>query len=130
VNFLAIPAVTEAQVDAFLAAAAPMIGASPYQADMGAKKPQQRTLKAQNEPLPDAATLTTAMQLIPNDGPANWEHWNAIGMALWAATGGSDAGCALWHEWSAGTRVTPPPRRKLAGSTTHRALRHKPVQAS
>ena len=37
---------------------------------------------------------------IPNDGPSDWEAWNRIGMALWAATGGAEAGRELWHAWS------------------------------
>lgn len=43
------------------------------------------------------------MQWIPNgkvDDPLEWVDWNNIGMALFAATGGSDEGSALWNEWS------------------------------
>jgi hypothetical protein len=36
---------------------------------------------------------------IPNTGP-DWEHWNKIGMAVFAATEGSDEGLEAWREWS------------------------------
>lgn len=42
------------------------------------------------------------MRVIPNSLPeATWEWWNRIGMALWAATGGSAEGLALFQKWSA-----------------------------
>jgi len=40
------------------------------------------------------------MAAIPNTGPADWDAWNRIGMALWAATGGSAFGGELWDQWS------------------------------
>ena len=90
---------TEGQIDAFLTAAAAVIGAPAYQTKPAAHK----KLKAAPEPAetPEPEVLATAMQLIPNDGPADWEHWNAIGMALFAATNGSEAGRDLWLAWSA-----------------------------
>src|SRR5207248_3262517 len=42
-----------------------------------------------------------AVKDIPNDGPANWEFWNKIGMAIWAASGGSHLGGFAWFAWSA-----------------------------
>jgi hypothetical protein len=40
------------------------------------------------------------MASIPNSGASDWEHWNKVGMALFAATGGSALGGELWNEWS------------------------------
>ncbi len=98
-DFAAAPAVTEAQVDAFLAAAAPVVGAPPYAARKAAKRPTKPA--EPDEALPDLAQLAAAMRFVPNDGPADWEHWNSVGLALFAATGGSDAGRDLWVAWSA-----------------------------
>ena len=44
--------------------------------------------------------VTLWMQGIPNHG-VDWNEWNTVGLALWRATGGSESGCILWHEWSA-----------------------------
>src|SRR5208337_791305 len=47
----------------------------------------------------DLALLAAAMEAIPNDSDS-WDDWNRIGMALFAATGGSDEGLELFHKWS------------------------------
>jgi hypothetical protein len=100
VDLAAVPAVNEAQIDSFLAAAAPVIGAA-------VPRPPKRPAKASTEPDPvdeppaDLARIATAMRLIPNKSPANWEWWNSIGLALFAATEGSNAGRDLWVEFSA-----------------------------
>ncbi len=71
------------------------------------KRPTLRLIEGVAEPVDEPAAgadleqLTAAMQLIPNDGAPDWHHWSAVGMAVWAATGGSDAGRALWLAWSA-----------------------------
>jgi hypothetical protein len=39
---------------------------------------------------------------IPNDGPPDWERFNLIGMSVFAASGGSDEGLAVFREWAAG----------------------------
>ncbi len=94
-----VPAVTEAQVTSFLAAAAAVIGGAVPKPGPG--RPGKTQTQADDEPLPELAQVATAMRLIANDGPADWEGWNSIGLALWAATAGSDEGLALWLEWSA-----------------------------
>lgn len=38
---------------------------------------------------------------LPFISPEGYEQWIRVGMAIHAASGGSDAGFALWHEWSA-----------------------------
>ena len=40
------------------------------------------------------------MEAIPNDDATDWEEWNRIGMALFAATDGSGFGFWLFDEWS------------------------------
>jgi hypothetical protein len=47
----------------------------------------------------DSTLITMALSVIPND-ELDWENWNRIGMATWAATGGSDAGFDAFDEWS------------------------------
>ncbi len=58
-------------------------------------------------PLPDACPaewraerdrVESALATLTPDG---YEHWIRVGMALHHASGGSDEGFALWHEWSA-----------------------------
>jgi hypothetical protein len=44
--------------------------------------------------------LREAIAVIPNAGVTDWEAWNAFGLALWAATGGSEEGRLLFHDWS------------------------------
>jgi hypothetical protein len=44
--------------------------------------------------------VAAALAVIPNDGPANWDYWNHIGMASFRATGGTDTGFSLWCAWS------------------------------
>ena len=91
-----LPAVTETQIDAFLAAAGPLIGAKPVSTDKPAGAPHKQHADSGADPLDVAAALAT----IPNGEPADWEHWNRVGMATWAATGGSGPGFAAWCAWS------------------------------
>jgi len=49
--------------------------------------------------------ITAALACIPNndnDTPhgASWKQWSDMGLRLYAATGGSDVGLALWLDWS------------------------------
>lgn len=94
-----VTVITEAKADAFLTAVAPVLGAPPYTV----KQPAKRTTTAPQaaEPPPEPAQLAAVMQFIPNDGSADWEHWTKVGLALFAATAGSDAGRDLWVAWSA-----------------------------
>lgn len=88
-----LPAVTEDAILAFLVAVAPLIEATPP----NALSTETRTA---GEPQADPLRLVAALAAIQNTGPADWEAWNRIGMALWAATGGSALGAGMWHEWS------------------------------
>ena len=47
----------------------------------------------------DVLDVVAAVSILPNLD-LEWEGWNRIGMALWAATGGSPAGLAAWHAFS------------------------------
>jgi hypothetical protein len=55
------------------------------------------------------AEIEAAVDVIPNndvflfehsEGRASWEAWNNFGLAIYAATGGSDDGLILFHRWS------------------------------
>ena len=52
--------------------------------------------------LADIAELTEAMQFVPNNFARkdSWNEWTAIGMALFAATNGSEQGLALFDAFS------------------------------
>jgi hypothetical protein len=49
-------------------------------------------------PQADLQLLTRAAAALPNTG--GWDDWNRMGMALWGGTDGSEAGFALFDEWS------------------------------
>jgi hypothetical protein len=49
-----------------------------------------------------ARLIERALAVIPNDG--GWDEWNRIGMAIFAGTGGSEAGFQLFDEWSGRSR--------------------------
>lgn len=48
----------------------------------------------------DLEEIETALMAIPNHASVNWAEWNRIGMAVFAATGGSVAGLAMFDKWS------------------------------
>jgi hypothetical protein len=48
----------------------------------------------------DLDEIEAALMAIPNDASVNWEEWNRIGMAVFAATCGSAAGLAMFDRWS------------------------------
>lgn len=91
-----LPTITEADVTAFLADVAPVIGAKPEQRPTDRASPQTSRHGLRG----DALQVVAALCSIPNEGPADWEAWNRIGMASWAATGGSAAGLSAFHAWS------------------------------
>ena len=95
-----LPRVTEAQITAFLAAAAEMIGAEQKAARdtaLGGAFPHTPSMHG---PSADPLDVATALACIPNSGAPDWEWWNRVGMATWAATGGRLAGFAAWAAWS------------------------------
>jgi hypothetical protein len=88
--------ISEDDLTAFLAAAAESIGAQPEakRTDTLAHQSSGLGLRA------DTLQVLTALASIPNTGPSDWEWWNKIGMAIWAATNGSTAGLAAFLSWS------------------------------
>ena len=105
-----VPAITEAQLDAFLAEAAPLIGAEPKgdaapgAADDGAHQSSAHGAAA------DPLDVVAALAVIPPDDALNWDYWNKIGLATWAATGGSLSGLAAFAAWT--ERITAKHDRK------------------
>ncbi|MGH7119105.1 MAG: AAA family ATPase [Acetobacteraceae bacterium] len=93
----ALPAVTEAQIDTFLAAAAPLIEADPPGPRANGHDPHA----AHAEATADARDIAEVLAVIPNSGPKDWERFNRIGMASWAASGGSETGFVSFAAWSA-----------------------------
>jgi RecA-family ATPase len=91
-----LPAISEDAVLAFLREVAPLIGAEPPGYANGHARDHHAATDPQAEPLRVAA----AMAAIPNTAPADWDAWTRIGLALWAATGGSAFGAELWDQWS------------------------------
>jgi hypothetical protein len=85
--------------------------------------------------------IREALSLIPNPD-SNWTYWKeTIGMAIFAATDGSDEGFAAWDEWSRRSpaygesvtceeewdrmRVSPPTRNSGYASLHREAQRHE-----
>jgi hypothetical protein len=91
-----LPIVTEEQIGEFLAECAPIIGSKGERNGVDRVSPQTSGKGLRG----DTLQVVAALSCIPNDGPADWEAWNRIGMATWAATGGSTAGLAAFHAWS------------------------------
>jgi hypothetical protein len=88
-----LPAIAEADLIDFLNSIAPVIEAEPLSLDDGERKT--------SEPQADPLRIAAALDAIPNSGPANWEAWNRVAMAVWRATDGGDMG---WHALDAWSR--------------------------
>jgi hypothetical protein len=52
-----------------------------------------------DDTLADIDEVAAALAVLPNDDPS-WSEWNKRGMAIWAATAGSNEGFNLFDEWS------------------------------
>jgi hypothetical protein len=103
-----VPAVTEAQVTAFLAKVAEIIDAEPAEPKPRPRGKNGTAPGPDDNVVADIADITAALALIPNDGPPDWESWNSVGLAIWASTGGSGAGWVLWRDWSARNPANDP----------------------
>ena len=95
-----LPAITEAQVTAFLAAASAIIGSTEKETQDATKLGAMPHVPSIHGPSADPLDVAAALAVIPNDGSPDWEHWNRVGMATYAATGGGLAGFAAWVAWS------------------------------
>jgi putative DNA primase/helicase len=85
--------------------------------------------------------MAAAIAIPNNDKEPDWEHWNSVGMEIFAASTGDDAGRLIFDTWS---RRQPdfynpdlvrerwthyrrsPPTQKGAGSLFHRAMQAQP----
>lgn len=93
--------VTEEQVERFLDAAGELIGATTQTRQMSLDEtsvhpPRMQHHGAEAEP----SDVARALNVIPNDGPADWNDWKRIGLAAYAATGGSWDGFDAFDSWS------------------------------
>lgn len=92
-----LPAVTEEEITALFAEITGDVGAeTPAEAEAQSDR-QASSLGQAGELL----AVMSAVHAIPNDRPPDWEAWNRIGMAIWAATEAAEAGREAWHAWSA-----------------------------
>ena len=87
----------------------------------------------------DPEAVKSALTVIPNDN-LEWNDWNLIGMATWAATEGSDVGRVAFAEWSAKSSKndpvatearwrhykTSPPTKIGFGSLVYLVRKHSP----
>ena len=92
----ALPAVSEQALVELLNELAPLIEAEPIRAAPATNGHDHVPGEPQADPLRIAAALAS----IPNSGPPDWEAWNKVCMAIWAATGGTDVGWTLLQAWS------------------------------
>ena len=92
-----LPPVTEDQVSSLFAEIATMIGAGTTTAQDAEPERKASPLGQSGELL----AVMSAVDAIPNSGPPNWDAWNRMGLAIWAATDASAAGREVWHAWSA-----------------------------
>ncbi|GGK55716.1 DUF927 domain-containing protein [Salinarimonas ramus] len=96
--------ITEEAVDGFLDEVAEIIGSPAKTARIGTMAAGAGQASA-NSSVHDyggasIVDVAAALAVIPNDGPADWEKWKRIGMAVWSATRGSDDGFNAFATWS------------------------------
>lgn len=89
----ALPAITEEALFDVLDQIAPLIGATSTTRHNGEDH-------SSSDPQADPLRIAAALNVIPNNSHADWEHWNRVGMAIWRSTGGSEIGREAWHAWS------------------------------
>jgi hypothetical protein len=89
-----LPPISEPALDGLLTRLAPVIGAA-------GQRQQPLTYGPPAPPQADLSRIVEALERIPNDGPADWDFWNHIGMAAFAASGGHPRGFRAWDQWSA-----------------------------
>ena len=107
---------------------------SPHQSNPDVLADTDADLMALAEAIPNPLPQTDTDKV--RDPPERWERWNHIGMAFWAASGGSPAGQAAFSAWSAKRRdihdaqevaarwkhyATSPPERLSVGTLIHQA---------
>jgi hypothetical protein len=127
-----LPEVTEDQIQVYLEACASIIDAPVPSRPNGHDHEHDHTSA---DPQADSLRIAAALAGIPNHGPADWESWNRVGMAVWRATSGSSAGWEAFNAWSQRNRAydadatrlrwdhytTSPPTSIGAGTIFHMA---------
>jgi len=71
---------------------------------VGLGKPVTKAPGGSSETQAPLAWIESAVPFIPNTGELgkpSWDNWIRLGLAFYAATGGSDDGRRLWAQWSA-----------------------------
>jgi hypothetical protein len=63
------------------------------------KREIERPLLEDDNKVVHIGLVAAAVAAIPNEN-LDWESWNRVAMAIFIATGGSDAGYGLFNEWS------------------------------
>jgi hypothetical protein len=95
-----LPAVTEAQIEVFLAECAKIIGAPERSRARGngdGRKPSQGNGTVDPTEL---AKLASTLEALPAELADDYDTWILIGCALHHATGGTLAGRDIWDTWS------------------------------
>ena len=96
-----LPTIAEPDLIAFMAEVAVIIGAELATIRQRTRsRPRSPTATPRPSYEVDALRVCAAVAAIANTGPADWEGWNRVGMAIWAATGGGTIGGELFNEWS------------------------------
>ena len=113
------PTTTRSILSKRLSAFATRPAPPPSPAPVAASTNERQELEAR-----DPAAVASALSVIPNND-LEWNEWNRIGMATWAATGGSEAGREAFPSGRPSRRRTTRRRPRPAGSTTghHRQRR-------
>jgi hypothetical protein len=94
-----LPSVSEEQIAALLLKLEDMLGApQKYTVNHLTTSHVSSTFGQTADPL----DIVAALHVIPNKGPTDWERWNRVGMATYAASSGSMSGYAAWLAWSEG----------------------------
>lgn len=89
-----IPHIEEPDLIDLLNEIAPIIGAEPI-------KLERSQPVGNGAATADGLEIAAALYAIPNVGAPDWEAWNKVGMAVWAATEGSEMGFIAFNAWSA-----------------------------
>jgi hypothetical protein len=92
-----LPAVTEDDIAAMLNAIAPLIGATTRpEARHPPSSPGGRAARAHAS----VEEVRAAVDAIANEGPADWDLFNRVGMAIWSALGGAEVGLSIFSDWA------------------------------
>jgi hypothetical protein len=78
----------------------PIVEAPPWLIDLATADDGDGARTPSDDPQADDELLAAAMDVIPNDEGTSWASWNDVGMALFRASGGSEAGFDLFNKWS------------------------------